>query len=173
MNELNDALSRLKSKDEAVRNLNDKVDELQGTCRKLKEEKDNLDKYQEDETKRFENTMSDVKSKVDQLLSELDVKGKENVQLRISLEEVQMKSELVAERRDELEKLTEKLNEEKKSQMSITKSFQIEVKEKETSNKTLLKKFHEIKRKCASEESLHLEATSKVKELEKEVRFDF
>ena len=168
-NELNDALESLNFRNEELQNVKDRIRELERRKTELVEENQALTLKYQNEKSQLEKTLLDAKSMNDDLLSELSLEKKENVRLKVDLEEVQIRSGLEAERLEKLGKIVEKLDVEMKSQESLTRSFQSEAKEKELSNKALLKKFQELKNKLASEESLHHEASHKVKELEKEV----
>ena len=168
-NELNDALESLNFRNEELQNVKDRIRELERRKTELVEENQALTLKYQNEKSQLEKTLLDTKSMNDDLLSELSLQKKENVRLKVDLEEVQIRSGLEADRLEKLGKIVEKLDVEMKSQESLTRSFQSEVKEKELSNKALLKKFQELKNKLASEESLHHEASHKVKELEKEV----
>ena len=168
-NELNETLESLHYKNEELQNAKNRIRELEKRNDELVEENGTLTAKYQNEKSQLEKTLNDTKSKSDDLLNELNLRNKENIRLKVDLEEVQIRSGLEAERLEKLGKIVEKLDVEMKSQESLTRSFQTEAKEKELSNKALLKKFKELKSKLASEESLHHEASLKVKEIEKEV----
>ena len=167
--ELNDALERLKCQDEEIQNAKDKIKELETKKAEAVEEKETLKGHFQSEKSQLEKSLFDMKSKLDEISNEISMRNKENKQLKVTLEEVQIHSGSEAERREQLEKLVKKLDQDRKYQESLTKSFQSEAKEKESSNKALLKKFQELKNKYTKEENQHQETLAKVYDLEKEV----